>query len=151
LLAPPHRGGATPLEDFVLNAHFASAERRRADRVVLLLYPFFAPLSHETAALPTQFPTPNTFNSYFSRTSQAKSLFLAPTSATWHFPLAPFLMTFHAMAHFLYRVSAPLFVALCTGHLGAFLGPSWAIFGGRLGSIRGHLGAVCSLVRYVRS
>ena len=111
------------------------------------MYPFFAPLSHETAALPTQFPTPNTFNFYFSRTSQAKSLFLAPTSATWHFPLAPFLMTFHAMAHFLYRVSAPLFVALSTGHLGAFLGPSWAIFGGRLGSIRGHLGAVCSLVR----
>ena len=109
-----------------------------------VVVPVFAPLSHETAALPTQFPTPNTFNFYFSKTSQAKSLFLAPTSATWHFPLAPFLMTSHAIAQFLYRISAPLFVALSTG----CLGPSWGLLGavlghlgGRLGSILGHLGA----------
>ena len=151
MLAPPHRGGATPLQYFVLNAHFASTKRRRPDCVVLLLYPFFAPLSHEIAALPTQFPTPNTFNVYFSRTSQANSLFLASTSATSHFPLAPFFMTSHAMAQFLHRVSSPLFVAFSTGHLGAFLGPSWAIFGGRLGSIRGHLGAVFLLFSILRA
>jgi len=65
LLAPPHRGGATPLEDSFLNDHFASAKRRRPDRALLLLCPFLPPLSHETAGLPTQSPTPNTLNSQF--------------------------------------------------------------------------------------
>ena len=80
----------------------------------------------------------------FSRTSQAKSLFLASTSATCHFPFAHFSLTSHAIAQFHYRVSSPLFVALSTG----YLAPSWGLLGavlghlgGRLGSILGHLGA----------
>ena len=146
-MAPPHRGGATPLEDCVLNAHFASAKRVRPDPVDLLLCPVLPPLSHETAALPTQF-RPRTLPIFtFSRTSQAKSLVLASTFATWHFPLAHFFLTSHAIAQFLYRVSSPLFVALSTG----CLAPSWGLLGAVLGHLGGRLGAILLLFSIQRA
>ena len=120
----------------------------------MLLYPFFGHLSHETAALPTQ-SRPRTLPiSIFLRTSQAKSLVLASTSATCQVPLAHFFLTSHAIAQFLYKVSSPLFVALSTGSLV----PSWGLLGtvlghlgGRLGSILGHLGAVLLLFSIQRA
>ena len=118
---------------------------------LLLLCPVLAPLSHETAALPTQCPTPSTSIFISSKTSQTKSLVLASTSATWQIPFAHFCLTSHAIVQSLYRVSSPLFVALSTG----CLAPSWGLLGavlghlgGRLGSILGHLRAVfflCSI------
>ena len=76
---PPWR--SDPSRRFFLNAHFASAKRRRAEGGPFVVL-FCAPLSHESAASPVQWPPPSAFNYHFARTSQAKSWFLAATSAT---------------------------------------------------------------------
>ena len=82
MLTPPPPWRSDPSRRFFLNAHFASAKRRRAEGGPFVVVLFCAPLSHESAASPTQCPTPNAFNYHFARTSQAKSWFLVATSAT---------------------------------------------------------------------
>ena len=96
---------------------------------------FLAPLSHETADLPTQSSSLNSFIFQFFED-------LPSEIAVFGFPFARFrfrthdffLRTSHALAPFSCQLPSPLFVALSRGRLN----PSW----GRLGAILGHLGAV---------
>ena len=117
--------------------HFTSTERRRADCVVLLLCPCLAPLSHETADLPTQSPTPNTFNfqlfkdlpseiavfgfQFCNLASRARAIFCGPPTQKLNCCLGwPHPYSWH-------------FLGAVLGHLGAFLAPSWAILGAVFG------------------
>ena len=71
-----------PLSKILPECSFRLSEttaRRFGEFVVVIC---FTPLSHEIADSLSQCPTPNTFNYHFAQTSQAKSWFLAATSAT---------------------------------------------------------------------
>ena len=150
MLIPPNRGGRIWPRRNAHDTRFASTERVRTKCVFCCCSRFFAPLPHETADLPTQSSSLNSFIYQFFKD-------LPCEIAVFGFPFWRFRILTHTFLVDLPCVSSIFLPVRLTPIRSTFQGPSWAILGsswghfgpswGRLGAILGHRGAVSPVLR----